>query len=226
MFAGAGAGFLINAVFLRPVYRQRLDRPSEFTLIVTFALGLVGSAAATAIFSANYRHFQGISSQSIDLAGIVSMSGDRLFACAVAILLIGGLLWLVNFTDVGRGWRALTQNRMGAEVVGVDVFRLSNLAFATSGALAAAAGAILVPLYLAYPTMGESVVVKSFVIVVLGGLGSIIGSLVGGLLLGLAEALGSVYISSGFTDLYGLAIMLLVLLFMPRGLFGVVQREL
>lgn len=225
MLVGGAVGYFVNAVLLRPVYRKRMDRPGEFTLIVTFALGLIGVSAATAFLSASYRRFPGMWPDTLSLGGVVHFSGDRLVAFLAAVLLVGGLLWLVRFTDLGRAWRALTQNRTGAQVVGVDVFRLANLAFATSGALAAAAGAVLVPLYLAYPSMGDPVVVKSFVIVVLGGLGSIGGSLAGGFLLGLAEALGSVYISSGYTDAYGFVIMLLVLLFLPRGLFGTQQRE-
>jgi len=225
MLAGGAVGYVINAVFLRPVYRSSIERPSEFTLIITFALSLMGTSAATVFLTPNYHRFVGLWPRTLQVLGL-HLAGDRIVAFAVALLLIAALLWLVHFTDLGRGWRALTQNRTGAEIVGVDVFRLANLAFATSGALAAAAGAVLVPLYLAYPTMGDSVVVKSFVVVVLGGLGSIVGSLIGGFVLGWAEAIGSVYLSSGFTDIYGFAIMLLVLLFMPRGLFGIIQREL
>lgn len=225
MIAGAAFGYLVNALLLWPVYRSRIERPSEFTLIVTFALSLMATSAATVFLSPNYRKFDGMWPDTLTLFGLVSLSGDRLVAFAAALVLLGALLWLVYFTDLGRGWRALTQNRMGADVVGVDTFRLANYAFATSGALAAAAGAVLVPLYLAYPTMGETVIVKSFVIVVLGGLGSIAGSLAGGFILGWAEAFGSVYIGSGYTDIYGLAIMLLVLFFQPRGLFGSLERE-
>ena len=225
MVAGAALGFAINAVLLRAVYRRRLERPSEFTLIVTFAVSLMGSSAATALFSPDYRRFSGPFPGILQL-GPIHLAGDRVTAFATALLLCAALLWIVARTDVGRGWRALTQNTVGAAVVGIDVFRLANLAFATSGALAAAAGAVLVPLYLAYPTMGDAAVVKSFVIVVLGGLGSVAGSLVGGVILGVAEALGSVYLGSGFADVYGFAIMLLVLLFMPEGLFGAREREL
>ncbi len=226
MAVGAVFGFCINAVLLRAVYRRRLERPSEYTLIVTFAVSLMGSSAATALFSPNYRRFPGLLPGNLDLFGTIHLAADRVTAFITALLLCAALLWIVARTDLGRGWRALTQNTTGAAVVGIDVFHLANLAFATSGALAAAAGAVLVPLYLAYPTMGDTVVVKSFVIVVLGGLGSIVGSLVGGVILGVAEAFGSVYVGSGFTDIYGFAIMLLVLVLRPQGLFGVLEREL
>jgi branched-chain amino acid transport system permease protein len=220
----AAAGYGLNAYLLRPLYGRRIERPSEFALIVTFALSLVVSSGATILFSSDYQRFDGFWPVDLNLGGWVLISGDRLIALGFAQALIGGLLWLVRFSDVGRGWRALTQNRAGAEVVGIDVMRLSNLAFATSGALAGAAGAILVPVYLAYPSMGSSALVKSFVVVILGGLGSITGSLVAGFLLAWAEVFGSIYLDAAYSDLYGFAIMILVLLLRPNGLLGRMGR--
>jgi branched-chain amino acid transport system permease protein len=225
LLVGGAAGWLTNAVLLRPVYRtRRLERPSEFTLIVTFALSLAASSGATIFFSTDFRRVPGLWPVDLNFGGWALINGDRLVAFGVAVLLVALLMWVVHFTDIGRGWRALTQNPLGAEVVGIDTFRLANLAFAASGALAAAGGAVLVPVYLAYPTMGSSVIVKSFVVVVLGGLGSIGGSLVGGFLLAWAEAFGAVYIDPAYTEIYGLGIMLLVLLVMPNGLFGRAAR--
>jgi len=224
VLASGAAGYALNATVLRPLYRQRLERPSEFVLIVTFALSLVASSAATVLFSSDYQKINGFWPVDLDLGGWAMISGDRVVAFAFALVLIAGLIWLVYFTDTGRGWRALAQSRSGAEIVGIDVFRLSNLAFATSGALAGAAGAILVPLYLAYPTMGSSALVKSFVVVILGGLGSIAGSLIAGFLLAWAEVFGSIYIDPAYSDLYGFSIMILVLLLRPNGLFGKLGR--
>jgi branched-chain amino acid transport system permease protein len=136
------------------------------------------------------------------------------------------LFWLVLRTDVGRAWRALTQNPLGAQVVGVNVLRFSSLAFAASGALVGAAGALLLPLYFVYPTAGDGVLVKSYIVVVLGGMGSISGSLVGGIALGLVEAFGSTFIGPTFTDAYGFLFMVLILLLRPQGLFGREVRAL
>jgi branched-chain amino acid transport system permease protein len=220
----AVAGFALNATLLRPLYTRRLERPSEFALIITFALSLFVSSAATIVFSSDYQGMNGFWPVNLNLGGWVLISGDRLIAFAFAFLLIAILLWVVRSTDIGRGWRALTQNANGAEVVGVNVFSLSNLAFGASGALAGAAGATLVPVYLIYPTMGSSVLVKSFVVVILGGLGSITGSLVAGFLLAWAEVFGSIYIDPAYSDLYGFVIMIVVLLVKPNGLFGRLGR--
>lgn len=220
---GGGAGWFMNAALLRPLRTAKLERPSEFTLIVTFALALMLSAGAT-IFSTNYLRIPGFWPGNLALGGWVALSGDRAVAFALAVLLIAALMWVVHFTDTGRGWRALTQSPLGAEVLGLNTQRLTSLAFAASGALAAAAGAVLVPVYLVYPTIGDSVIVKSFVVVVLGGLGSVGGSLVGGFLLAWAEALGSVYLDAAYAEVYGLGIMLAVLLLLPNGLFGRMGR--
>jgi branched-chain amino acid transport system permease protein len=104
--------------------------------------------------------------------------------------------------------------------------RVSHLAWATAGGLAGAAGALLAPLYTVYPTSGDSALVKGFVVVVLGGLGSIGGPLIAGLLVGLVEAFGAVYGNAAYTDAYGFAFMILVLLIIPTGLFGRTVREL
>jgi len=220
MSAGGVGGYVIAAIFLRPVYGGKIERPAEYTLVVTFALSLALSAAAFAVFGGDYRHMGGFWSSDLSLDGWIRVSGDRLVAFAVACALILVLLWLVYFTDVGRAWRALTQNRTGARLVGINVARLSNLAFAASGAFVGAASALLLPLLFVYSTSGDVALVKSFVVVVIGGLGSITGSLIGGLLLGIVEVFGATYLGSAYTDAYGFILMIAVLLFRPEGLFG------
>jgi branched-chain amino acid transport system permease protein len=105
--------------------------------------------------------------------------------------------------------------------MGVNVQRIDMITFGLGTALAAAAGVLLVPSLYLYPTVGEILIVKCFVIVVLGGLGSVPGAIAGGVLLGLVESLGAVYVSVAYKDTVGFVLFLLVLLFRPAGLFGV-----
>lgn len=223
---GAAVGSLIDALLLRPVHSVRVDRPGEYTLIVTFALTLLLTASAIALFGAEFRGVSGFWNRNLRLGDWINVSGDRVVAFGIAVLLTALLFWVVYRTDVGRGWRAMTQSRTGARVVGIDIVRLSNLAWATAGALAATAGALLAPLYSVYPGSGNLALVKGFVVVVIGGLGSVGGSLVAGLLLGLVEAFGSTYIESAYRDAYGFALMIAILLFWPQGLFGRQVRAL
>jgi branched-chain amino acid transport system permease protein len=112
---------------------------------------------------------------------------------------------------------------VGIQTAGVDVLRLDMLAFGVGVALAAAAGALLAPDFLVYPENGAISTFKGFEIIVIGGLGSILGSIVGGILLGVIEALGSVFLSPAYKDLYGFVLLIALLVFRPTGLFG--ERE-
>src|SRR5262249_4134591 len=131
------------------------------------------------------------------------------------------LYLLLSRTDLGRAIRATAQDAQSAALMGVNVQQIGMITFGFGTALAAAAGVLLVPSLYLYPTVGEILIVKSFVIVVLVGLGSVPGAIAGGILLGLVESLGAVYVSVAYKDTIGFVLFLLVLLFRPAGLFGV-----
>ncbi len=109
--------------------------------------------------------------------------------------------------------------------MGVDVGKVSTIVFATAGGLAALAGALLSNMISPSPDVGAFPAIKSYVIIVLGGLGSPLGALIGGLLLGVIENLGAIYISFSYRDTYGLVLLVVILLVRPNGLFGEMRRE-
>jgi branched-chain amino acid transport system permease protein len=125
----------------------------------------------------------------------------------------------------GRQIQAVAQNRLGASLAGIDTAKASSIIFTLSGILAALAGALLAPLINPTPDVGTFPAIKSYVIVVLGGMGSLPGSIFAALLLGVLDTFGAVYISYDYRDTYGLIILILVLWLRPQGLFGMKGRE-
>jgi branched-chain amino acid transport system permease protein len=156
--------------------------------------------------------------------GALSVSWNRVFVFAVAILLIVGTYFLVNRTKLGMAMRATFQDRETAALMGVPIERVHTATFALGSGLAAAAGALLGPIFVVTPTMGDLAAAKAFAIVILGGMGSLVGATVGGFILAFAEEIGVAYVSSGYRDAVGFLLIILILLFRPTGLFARKER--
>ena len=138
--------------------------------------------------------------------------------------LIGATYYLINRTKLGKAMRATFQDRDTASLMGVNVQAIYMATFAIGSSLAAAAGALLGPVYVVSPQMGNIASLKAFAIVILGGLGSIGGATIGGFILAFAEEIGAGYVSSGYRDAMGFLLIIAVLLFKPTGLFARSER--
>jgi len=125
----------------------------------------------------------------------------------------------LNHTVLGSTIIAMAQNRDGAALVGIDAGRVTLLVFAISGALAAVAAMLYAPINLVYPAMGNLVITKAFVIIILGGMGSFPGAIVGGLIIGMAESFGGFYFSTDYKDIIAFVLLVVILSFRPQGLF-------
>jgi branched-chain amino acid transport system permease protein len=156
--------------------------------------------------------------------GALSVSWNRIFVFSVAAMLIG-LTWLVvHGTKLGMAMRATFQDRETAALMGVPIRRIHTTTFALGSGLAAAAGALLGPVFVVTPTMGDLAAAKAFAIVILGGLGNLLGATLGGFILAFAEEIGVGYVSSGYRDAIGFLMIMLVLLVRPTGLFASRER--
>ena len=118
----------------------------------------------------------------------------------------------------------MAQNREGASLVGIDLTRVSLITFAISGALAAIAAVLFAPISLISPAMGNLVILKAFVIIILGGMGSVPGAILGGMIIGFAESFGAFYISTNLKDIIAFALLVAILSLRPQGLFPAPSR--
>jgi branched-chain amino acid transport system permease protein len=213
--------FLLGVLVYRFLLRKIIPGGELNTLLYTAGFSLLVANLALMLWTGDYRTI------SLDYAITPMRPMGIAVPAALAIgfgiaVVVTVTLWLfLGRTDIGRAIRATSQNREAAVLMGIDVERVAALSFGLGTALAGAAGVLLAPSLYLYPTVGELVIVKSFVIVVLGGLGSVPGAIAGGVLLGLVESLGAVYVSATYKDGLGYVIFLLVLLYRPSGLFGV-----
>lgn len=221
---GGLVGLITNIFVLAPIYGSKLERKGEFTIVSTFVLSQLIIAAATVAFGTTYRKLPGLWNKNLSFFDMIFVSGNRIAAFAIAIVLVALLFWIIYRTNLGRAWRALTQSPLGAAVVGIDVRRYANYAFIVAGALAGVAASLLAPLLFVFPSSGVVTLTKAFIVVIIGGMGSIGGALVAGLLLGVIETFGTTWGASGYTDGYGFALMILILLWRPQGLFGQAGR--
>ena len=149
----------------------------------------------------------------------VNITEQRILVIVAAVVTMVGLYLLLKRTLVGMSIEAMAQDREGALLVGIDTRRVALLTFAISGALAAVAGSLIAPLLLVFPNMGELIILKAFVIVILGGMGSVPGAILGGYLLALAETMAGTYVSFAFSELIAFGLLVLVLVIRPTGLF-------
>src|SRR5882724_3973893 len=216
-------GVVVQRFLLRPMYVGGIERRDEYATIITIALMVLFRNLAIVVGGPNQFSPRDYARATTLLT--LPISGNRMVALVSTVLLLLLFYVLTRKTWLGRAFRGAAQNRVGVQTAGVDVLRLDMLAFGVGVALAAAAGALLAPDFLVYPENGAISTFKGFEIIVIGGLGSILGSIVGGVLLGVIEALGSVFVSSAYKDLYGFILLIALLVFRPTGLFGERERS-
>jgi branched-chain amino acid transport system permease protein len=212
--------FLFGA-FLQKVFINRaLNALPQNQILLTIGMGLVMSNSVMLAFTSDYKILSTTySSSSVTVLGI-SISEPLVVSFVITLFITGALYWFLYRTDRGQAIRATAQDREAAQLMGINVKRMSIIAFGLGTALAAAAGALIAPTYYIFPQVGSVFTLKAFVITVLGGMGSIVGATLGGVLIGIAESVGGVYFGSGWKDVIVFILFLLVLLFKPSGLLG------
>ncbi len=212
--------FLFGALLQRTLIDRVLDALPQNQILLTIGLGLVISNTVMLLFTSDYRILSTTYSSSSFHLATVSLSTPLAVSFLVTAGLTALLYWFLLKTETGAAIRATSQDRDAAQLMGIDVRSTSRIAFGIGSALAGAAGALIAPTYYIYPQVGGVFTLKAFVVVVLGGMGSVVGATLGGLIIGTAESLAGAYLSSGVKDLVVYGLFLLVLLFKPAGLLG------
>ena len=234
LVAAACAGALVERLVIRRLYdRDHLDQ-----VLATFALILIFSEGTRWIFGSFplYLDIPPALSGPVTLPGGIQYPLYRLFLIGVGLVLAGALFWLIGRTRLGIRIRAGENDREMIAALGIDIARLYTLVFALGAALAGLAGALVGAIQSVQVGMGEPVLILAFVVIVIGGIGSITGALVGALLVGLTDTLGGIFLPRLFAlvmdpaaatqtgaALSSMAIYMLmaaVLVWRPTGLFG------
>ena len=207
-------GYLVE----RSVYRP-IKGGIEPTLVALLALTTFLQAAGYPVFGQLDKHVPPVFAGTRNILGVM-ISVERLMIIPVAAVLVVGLYLFINRTRLGAAMRAIEQDKEAAALQGVNVHVVNGLAFAIGFALAAAAGALMAPIFKLDPMMGEQPLLKAFIIIILGGLGSIPGAILGGLMLGLIDSIVATALGAEPAFLLSFVFIIGLLLFRPSGLFG------
>jgi len=210
----AAFGVAIERVMVRPLRHSGLA-----VLMITLAMSLLIEQVLFLTFGSETQNVPSLVSDKVTVFD-VDISGQRLLAFGVSVVLISGLWLFIQRTRLGNAILAVSQDAEGAQYMGININRVFASVMGLSAALAAAAGVLAAPFSKVEPGMGLLPMTKAFSIVILGGLGSIRGSLLAAIVLGFSETLVGYLISSSLTELVSLVVILLVLILRPAGLFG------
>ncbi|NNL74828.1 MAG: branched-chain amino acid ABC transporter permease [Desulfobacterales bacterium] len=219
----AGIGLLIVGVLLEKSLISTLRRKAgrEWLMdsfVLTIGLMVIFQNLALIIFGAVQRGIPNLIAGQSDIGGVVFIY-DHLVILTLSLFTVG-LWYFVKNTHLGRAIRATSQHAEAAQTLGINVTRMYSVSFGIGAALAGIAGALLITLYPANPNAGMGPVLKSFVVVILGGLGNIKGAVAAGIFVGILEAYTVFFISGGWQNVIVFSIVIAVLIFKPAGLFA------
>jgi len=207
-------GYLVERGIYRPI-----KGGIEPTLVALLALSTFLEAAGYPVFGQLDKHVPPVFAGTRNVLGVM-LSNERLVIIPIAAALVAGLYLFITKTKIGAAMRAIEQDKEAAALQGVNVHVINGLAFAIGFALAAASGALIAPIFKLDPMMGDQPLLKAFIIIILGGLGSIPGAILGGLILGLIDSTVATALGAEPAFLLSFVFIILLLLFRPTGLFG------
>lgn len=215
------AGAVVAGLALEKLAVEQARGASVVTLIIiTIGASIFLRGLAQVVFDRNYHTLKAFSGEAPIHIGGATIVPQTFWVLGTTLLIVILLWWFFERTLLGKAILATSYNRLAAQLVGIDTRAVMLLSFGLSAALGAIGGILIAPISLTSYDVGVMLGLKGFSAAILGGLGSGPGAIAGGLILGTAEALGAGYVSSDYKDAIAFVIILLVLFFMPSGLFG------
>lgn len=217
----SAAGLFLLGYGLQRFILNRVVFSSIFlTLIVTFGLDMMLINFNIAMFTADIRSITTwYSGLALEIGGI-RLAYTRIVVFVLALIMTLALHQFLKWSRTGRAIRATAQNPQAARVVGIDTVKIYAVTFGLGSAMAGAAGSLVTVVYAFSPVIGDPLTLKSFVIVILGGLGNMFGAIVAGMFLGVAENLVSGFLNPGYRDAISFWLLLVVLVLRPNGFLG------
>jgi branched-chain amino acid transport system permease protein len=219
-----GVGYAIQVVLITPLLAREKAREPMSVLLMTLGLALLLENLALMLFRGDYKTLQVSQTNAVWFLGDYIVSVSRFWALVALLATVAALWAFLSRTDLGRAIRAVGQDRQVARLLGINDRVIYNYAFGISTAVMGIAAATLVPFYYIHPGVGTSFLLKAFVIVVLGGLGSMPGAALGGLAVGVIEGVIGIWTQAAVAQILLFAVFIAMLFFRPAGLLGVERK--
>ena len=219
-------GVIFERALLRPMHQGKVERPGEYAILLTFGLAFFLEYSVQATLGTNPRKVTAFFPlDTINIGPVIALPPTRVIGAIIGVAVLALLFWFLNYTWPGKALRAVSQDKQAAAVVGINPLNVNTIAFGLGAMLAGISGAALVQVFTWAPNVGAVASARSFVVIVLGGMGSLVGAMVGGLVIGVVEALGvgcfpDASRALAYQQVFGLVIFAIVLLLKPTGLFG------
>lgn len=212
--------YLLGYVLYKGLIGRLASGKDENILLITLGLSILLENLALMFFKGDTRTISVAYSDTMVELGPTLVSLPKIISFVAAMALCGLLGLLIQRTDTGKAIRAVARERVGAQLVGIDVDRVFAISYGVGLATLGAAACLLMPIFYVSPTTGHVFVIVAFTVVVLGGMGSFLGAVVGGLIVGLTESFGGLFLGESLGQIGISLIFILILLFRPSGLFG------
>jgi len=224
LIVAAIVGFLFGTAIEYFLLRRRDLKAIDEVMLIMIGVMIIMQNAELLMWGGVAKSVPSPFSQEPIVWGAISVSPIRLFVLVTALALLVIFYLLIERSRLGLAMRATFQDKDAAKIVGVNVSHVYTLTFALGSCLASVAGALLAPVFVVTPTMGDLASLKAFAIVILGGLGNLPGAALGGFILAIVEEFGAGYISTAYRDALGFLVILAVMIFRPQGLFTIRER--